>query len=98
MNQLMTQVQQLTHAYVRKGGKDNRRQQRQRMIAFAAHAAGLGAREMAQVGGRHVVSFFRSQRDLRDSTRYSYWLAICELWRLSKKSGEPSKPHRGDGG
>lgn len=92
MNQLMTQVAELTHSYARKGGKDNRRQQRQRMMAFAAHAAGLGAREMSQVGGRHVVSFWRSQRVLAASTQYSYWLAIRELWLLSKKTGSPPRP------
>ena len=61
-------------------------------MAFAAHAAGLGAREMSQVGGRHVVSFFRSNRHLAPSTQYSYWLAIRELWHLSQKKGEPPKP------
>ena len=92
---LQQQVQTLAYAYVRKGGKDNRRQQAARMVAFAAHAAALGASEMGQVGGKHVVSYWRALRasgGLADSTLYSHWLAIRELWRLAGKPGEPPKP------
>lgn len=92
---LTSQVEQLARAYVRKGGKDNRRQQVGRMNAFAAHCEGLGAREMGQVGGRHVVSYWRVLRaagGLADSTLYGHWLAIRELWRLAGKAGEPPRP------
>lgn len=57
---LQQQVQTLARAYVRKDGKDNRRQQAARMMAFVAHAEGLGAREIGQVGGRHVVSYWKA--------------------------------------
>lgn len=92
---LRHQVEQLAHAYKSKGGKDNRRQQTARMMAFAAHAESLGALEMGQVGCRHVVSYWRALRasgGFADSTLYSHWLAIRELWRLAGKSGEPPKP------
>ena len=92
---LQQQVQTLARAYVRKGGKDNRRQQAARMMAFAAHAEGLGASEMGQVGGKHVVSYWKALRasgGLADSTLYSHWLAIRELWRLAGKPGEPPRP------
>lgn len=92
---LERQVEQLARGYVRKGGKDNRRQQLARMLAFAAHAEGLGASEMGQVGGKHVVSYWRTLRasgGLADSTLYSHWLAIRELWSLAGKTGEPPKP------
>lgn len=93
---LRRQVEQLAHAYKSKGGKDNRRQQTARMVAFAEHAESLGALEMRQVGGRHVVSYWRTLRatsGLADSTLYNHWLAIRELWRLAGKSGEPPRPH-----
>lgn len=91
-NELVTQVEQLTHAYVRKGGKDNRKQQRARMLAFAAHAAGSGASEMGQVGASHVIRYWKAHRGLSDATIYSHWLSLRELWRLSGKTEEPPKP------
>lgn len=89
---LQKQVQQLTSSYVRKGGKGNRKQQRARMMAFAAHAEGLGARELGQVGGRHVVGYWKACRGLSEATTYAHWLAIRELWRLAGKPGEPPRP------
>lgn len=92
---LQAQVQTLARGYVRKGGKDNRRQQAARMMAFAAHAEGLGASEMGQVGGKHVVSYWKALRasgGLADATLYSHWLAIRELWGLAGKTGEPPRP------
>ena len=94
---LRRQVEQLAHAYKSKGGKDNRRQQTARMMAFATHAEGLGAFEIGKVGGRHVVSYWRALRasgGLADSTLYSHWLAIRELWQLAGKVGEPPKPFK----
>ena len=94
---LQQQVQTLARAYVRKGGKDNRRQQAARMLAFAAHSEAQGAHEMGQVGGRHVMSYWKALRasgGLADSTLYSHWLAIRELWRLAGKPGEPPRPFK----
>ena len=89
---LVQQVERLTDNYVRKGGKDNRKQQRSRMLAFAAYASELGAKEIGQVGATHVVRYWKAHRDLADSTLYSHWLALVELWRLSGKAGEPPLP------
>lgn len=92
---LQQQVQELARAYVKKGGKDNRRQQTARMMAFAAHAEAAGASKMGQVGGGHVVAYWRALRasgGLADATLYSHWLAIRELWKLAGKSGEPPRP------
>src|SRR5574343_630073 len=50
--ELQNQVKELARGYVRKGGKDNRRQQLARMLAFAAHVEAAGASGMGQVGGR----------------------------------------------
>lgn len=92
---LQQQVQELTRGYARKGGKDNRRQQIARMTAFANHCEALGAGDMGQVGGRHVVGYWKSLRasgGLADSTLYNHWLAIRELWQLAGKPGEPPRP------
>lgn len=91
---LVNVVEKLSNEYSRKGGKDNRRQQRARMIAFASHAQALGAREMGQVGGTHVVRYWKAHRGLSDATLYSHWLAIRELWNLAGKAGEPPKPRK----
>ena len=94
---LRRQVEQLAHAYRSKGGKDNRRQQAARMMAFAAHAEGLGAVEMGQVGDRHVVAYWKDLRasgGLANTTLYSHWLAIRELWSLAGKPGEPPRPFK----
>jgi hypothetical protein len=92
---LQQQIQHLAHAYTRKGGKQNRRQQAARMMAFAAHCEAHGAHEIGQVGGRHVVSYWKALRatgGLADATLYAHWLAIRELWRMAGKPGEPPRP------
>lgn len=91
---LVQQVQELTRTYVRKGGKDNRRQQAARMLAFAAHCEALGAREMGQVGAIHVIRYWKASTDLSDATRYSHWLAIRKLWFLAGKPAEPPRPFK----
>ena len=96
---LQQQVQTLAHGYTRKGGKDNRRQQTARMLAFAAHAEAAGAHEIGQVGGRHVVSYWKALRasgGLADTTLYSHWLAIRELWSLAGKPGDPPRPFKAE--
>lgn len=89
---LVTKVEVLTNEYVRKGGKDNRMQQRSRMLAFAAHASTLGARDMGQVGAMHVVRYWKAHRHLADSTLKQHWHALQVLWTLSGKPGDPPLP------
>lgn len=89
---LVLEVKNLTQGYSIKGGKDNRKQQRSRMIAFAQHAASQGATSLGQVGRLHVVTYWKKHRDLSDHTLYSHWLAIRELWKLSGKLQEPPRP------
>lgn len=91
---IVQEVEQLTRAYVRKGGKDNRRQQRSRMIAFAEHCGLQGQNSLGQVGKAHVISYWKATKHLSDSTRYNHWRALAVLWELSGKPGEPPKPLR----
>jgi hypothetical protein len=92
---LLDQIQILTRPYARKGGKENRRQQIRRMEAFGAYCAALGAVDMGQVGGRHVVGYWKALRasgGLAPKTLNSHRLAIAILWELSGKIGEPPRP------
>jgi hypothetical protein len=89
---LTHEVEFLTRGYGRTGCKDNRRQQRARMLAFAEHCAAMGAHSLDQVGQNHVIRYWKAHRALAPATAYSHWLAIRELWRLANKSGEPPKP------
>lgn len=89
---IVQEVEQLTRAYVRKGGKDNRRQQRSRMLAFAEHCAGLGQNSLGQVGKAQVIAYWKAHRHLSDTTLYSHWRALVTLWELSEKPGQPPKP------
>ena len=94
---LIRQVEQATHAWAAKGHKANRARQRRMMYRFASHAEALGAHEIAQIGGRHVVDYWRALRasgGLADSTLYSHWLAIRELGGLAGKPGEPPRPFK----
>jgi|JI10StandDraft_1071094.scaffolds.fasta_scaffold749288_2 hypothetical protein len=89
---LVFEVQKLTQGYSRTGGKDNRKQQRARMLGFAEHAARSGATSLEQVGRLHVITYWKSHRDLSDKTLYSHWLAIRDLWKLSGKLHQPPRP------
>ena len=89
---LLLEVERITRGYVRKGGKDNRRQQRARMIAFADFCAQMGANSMGQIGRAHVISYWKSTENLSERTRYSHWRALVTLWGLAEKAGLPPEP------
>lgn len=89
---LEIEVERLTNSYAAKGGSDNTKQQRARMLAFARHCEQLGAYSMAQVGRDHVIKWWKTHRDLTDRTLYEHHRAICILWRLAGKAGQPPTP------
>lgn len=89
---IIQEVWRLSHSYVRKGGRANRKLQRKRMLAFAEFCAGEGAQSLGQVGDRHVIRYWRATADLSDTTRYNHWLALRILWRLAGKPKEPPAP------
>lgn len=92
MKNLHEEVYALSHAYVSKGGKRNRNQQRKRMLAFAKFAQSKGIKAPGQLGRKQVIQYWRVNSDLSDATLYSHWLAMCELWRLLGKPENPPKP------
>ncbi|MGJ8670099.1 MAG: hypothetical protein ACSHXK_11475, partial [Oceanococcus sp.] len=89
---LENEVRELTFRWVAKGGKHNRRQQRNRMQAFVKHAAKSGAKSLAQVGKQHVIRYWKANRDLSDRTLYEHYRAISILWDLAQKAEPPPKP------
>lgn len=75
--------------YLRKGGKDNRKRQRACLYKFIDHCHKLGARSLGQIGRRHVLQFWKSNRGLSDKRLYDYWLALCTFWELTSKIDVP---------
>lgn len=81
----------------RQGGKANRRQQMERACSVCDWVQNnCQVPHLGQLGGRQIVQFWKAHAHLAESTRYGYWLALCQLWLLSGKAGEPPKPHYGD--
>jgi hypothetical protein len=95
MGRLVVQVRMLTRAYVRKGGKTNRRQQAARMLAFARFCENEGATEINRLGARHVILYWKQNRHLAPSTQYNHYRALCVLWELAEKAGRPPVPRTG---
>ena len=93
MNSLEKEVQQITRLWVQKGGKTNRIQQQRRMLVFAGHAACLGANCLDEVGKRHVIDYWKAHAELSKPTLYNHWRALCILWDLADKPGNPPMPH-----
>lgn len=91
---LVLEIARLTQRYAGRGGKDNRRQQRLRMLAFAQHAAAGGTRALANLGKRQVIAYWKDHAHLSDSTLYNHWCALCILWQLQGKPGKPPKPRK----
>lgn len=94
MKALLLEIHRLTHGYARKGGKDNRAQQRRRMLAFGEFCSSQGVHSLGQIGGKHVIRYYRSEpiSELSDRTRESHYYALKQLWKLAGKQGFPPKP------
>ncbi len=92
MTELEIEVIGLIKNWAKKGGKKNRKLQKNRMLSFAHHAAGLGAISMKQVGERQVLHYWKTHDKFVKSTAYNCWLSLCILWDLSGKPGKPPKP------
>ncbi|WP_022967653.1 hypothetical protein [Denitrificimonas caeni] len=92
---ILQEIKNLTRDYVRKGGKKNRRQQHKRMLEFGLFCRdNLQAPNLATVGKRHVVRYYKSIENLSDATRLSHYYAIKTLFLLAGKA-MPVKPFPG---
>jgi len=89
---IVADVRKLADTYVSKGGKMNRRKQRSRMLSFAKHCAAMGEVHIHQLGERHVIQYWRENRELSEPVLYQHWLAIRELWQMIGKHKDPPRP------
>ena len=89
---IVQEIKNLTRDYVRKGGKTNRRQQYNRMLEFGLFCRdNLQTPNLAAVGKRHVVRYYKSIDNLSESTRINHYYALKTLFSLANKL-EPVKP------
>lgn len=89
---IVQEIKILTRDYVRKGGKTNRRQQHKRMLEFGLFCRdNLQAPNLAAVGKRHVVRYYKSIDSFSDTTRLSHYYALKTLFSLAGKTA-PAKP------
>ncbi len=88
---LQKELRHATRAFVRSGGKINRRMQLNRMESFVKHCREMGANSLKQVGKRHVMSFYEKHEHLASSTLLNHYYAIRQLFRLSLLP-DPPKP------
>lgn len=89
---IVQEIKNLTRDYVRKGGKTNRRQQYNRMLEFGLFCRdNLQTPNLAAVGKRHVVRYYKSIESFSDATRISHYYALKTLFSLASKT-VPVKP------
>lgn len=89
---LQQELQQSTRAFVRSGGKTNRRMQLRRMEAFVAHCRLLGATSLHNVGIRQFMSYYEEIEHLSPSTQLNHYYAIRQLLRLNLLP-DPPRPN-----
>ena len=93
MSILVRKINELSHRYVRSGSKENRRLQIGRIIKFVEFIEETEKLHgLQEIGKRHVIEFWKSNREFADKTANDYWLALCILWKLVDKAGAPPKP------
>ena len=87
---IRTDVIKVARDFVRRGGKSHRRKQYNRMLEFAVFCESRSPGvSLAQVGGRHVIAYYKTLYHLSQSTREAHYYAIAALFRLAGKSPPP---------
>lgn len=95
MTPIEQEARHVLRGYQRRGGKEYRQKQVRRALIFCAHAHGMGAHHLGQIGQRHVVAFLvhvavagRAER-----TVDGYWDAIRHLIRRARQLGILRRDH-----
>lgn len=87
------QLQEYSHAYVRRGGKEHRRKQIARLENFLEQTdAAENLTSLKRLGKRQVINFWKANRAFSEKTAYDYWIALCLLWVWLEKPDKPPKP------
>lgn len=81
------ELRQKIDLYRRKGGKTSRRNTVARIERFLREAG----RPPEQIGKRHVHEFYENQK-FAPSTERDYHYALCQLWQMLGRPGEPPRP------
>ena len=80
--------------YLRHGGKTSRRATVRRLIAvlrdIQQHEKGVST--PAVIGRAHIHRYYERHRHLAESTMRDHYYAICLLWGLLDRTGNPPKP------
>jgi len=93
MGRLLIEAKTKTLAWAAKGGKNNRKKQHRRMIAFASHLERHETvSDWKNVGTRHVIRFYKRTTHLSDSVRYQHCLAIRHLFKIIGNPNIVPKP------
>lgn len=88
MNTLISrELRQKIDLYRRKGGKTSRRSTAARIERFIV---AIG-RPPEQIGKKNVLEFYENQK-FAPSTERDYYYAICQLWTMIGRTGEPPPP------
>lgn len=87
-------VRERVDTYLRHGGKTSRRAMVKRLIAILLDIRQYepGVRQPPQIGRAHIHRYWARQSQLADRTRQDHWYALCLLWALLERPGEPPKP------
>ena len=81
--------------HVRGGGKEARKKEVKRIIAFLDWAESTEkVYGLHGLGKNHVIRFWKAHRHLSDQTLHKYWLGLCKLWGWLEKNEEPPKPRK----
>jgi hypothetical protein len=89
------ELESYTHDYVRRGGKQNRRKQVSLIVNFLEFTdAQEGLTSLHRLGKRHVINFWKANRDMPEKSAYDLWLGMCQLWSWLGKSEKPPRPHK----
>lgn len=93
---LRGEIRDLTRFWVRKGDKKGRQRKLSVMLEFADHAIARGSKSFGQVGRKTVISFWKAQTHLADSTLRRKHDALRDLWSLAARPDCPPGPFTQD--
>ncbi len=88
-----TQIRDLAHAYLRHGGKQNRKKRVDRLCNACMWVSDrFRINDIRQMGRRQVWEFYANNSTLSDKTLLEYFYAFKLLWCLLQRAGEPPRP------
>ncbi|HKJ84205.1 MAG TPA: hypothetical protein VJ961_09345 [Mariprofundaceae bacterium] len=86
------EIRVVSRMYIRKGEKAVRKRRQKQMLRFAKFSTSMGVHHLGQLGRRHVINFWRCNREMPDDEVYEFWIALTDLWWLADKHGDVPKP------